>query len=44
MTFSFGGPRMINRLGLLSLNQAYKMNRLIVDDRMVCEVLEEKVT
>lgn len=35
---------MINRACTLSLSLAYQTNRLIVDDRMVGEALEEEVT
>lgn len=36
--------RMINRACTLSLSLAYQTKRLIVDDRMVSEALEEEVT
>ena len=42
--YSSGLPRMINQACTLSLCLAYQTNRLIVDDRMVSEVLEERVT
>ena len=42
--YSSGLPRMINRACTLSLSLAYQTNRLIVDDRMVGEALEEEVT
>ncbi len=42
--YSSGLPRMINRACTLSLCLAYQTNRLIVDDRMVSEVLEERVS
>lgn len=42
--YSSGLSRMINRACTLSLSLAYQINRLIVDDRMVGEALEEEVT
>ena len=42
--YSSGLPRMINRACTLSLSLAYQTNRLILDDRMVGEALEEEVT
>ena len=41
---SSGLPRKINRACTLSLCLAYQTNRLIVGNRMVSEMLEERVT